>query len=335
MADTLPSRTSTTPARPIGGAPGDLARTVGAMMLQWSNVIALVLLIVVSSMLSPYFLETRNLFNVLRGASIIGIVSIGMTFVILNRGIDLSVGSIVGVATATTALLAPYGFGFAVGAALVLSSLVGVVNGLIITRLKLQPFIATLAMLIFARGAVYIYTDGNNIIVRDAPAWFSFIGSGHIGSVPVPIVLFFAVWAISLYVQKNTRFGRYIFAVGANEDASRLYGIHVDRIKLGVYTISGFLSGLAGVILVSRLLVAEPNAGQLYELEAIAATLIGGTTFDGGIGGVGGTILGVLIMSLLGNILNLTDVSPYFQMLLQGLIIIVAVVVSEARQRRR
>ncbi len=304
-------------------------------LLRWSNLIALLLLIAIASSLSPYFLEPRNLFNVMRGASIIGVVAIGMTFVIINRGIDLSVGSIVGMATAIVALLAPYDYAMAVGVAVVASVIAGLVNGLMITRLNLQPFIATLASLIFIRGLVYIYTDGNNIILRDAPKWFDFIGSGYIGPVPVPIVIFVVIWIVSLFVLKNTRFGRHVYAVGANEDAARLYGININMVKLKVYAIIGLLCSIAGVVLVSRLMVSEPNAGQLYELDAIAATLIGGTTFDGGVGGVGGTLLGVTILALLGNILNLMGVSPYYRMLLQGSIIVIAVVVSEVRQRKR
>lgn len=304
-------------------------------LLRWSNLIALLLLIAIAGSLSPYFLVPRNLFNVMRGASIIGVVAIGMTFVIINRGIDLSVGSIVGMATAIVALLAPYDYAMAVGVAVVASVIAGLVNGLMITRLNLQPFIATLASLIFIRGLVYIYTDGNNIILRDAPKWFDFIGSGYIGPVPVPIVIFVVIWIVSLFVLKNTRFGRHVYAVGANEDAARLYGININMVKLKVYAIIGLLCSIAGVVLVSRLMVSEPNAGQLYELDAIAATLIGGTTFDGGVGGVGGTLLGVTILALLGNILNLMGVSPYYRMLLQGSIIVIAVVVSEVRQRKR
>lgn len=305
-------------------------------LLSWSNVIALLVLLGVSASLSPHFLDPRNIFNVLRGASITGIVAIGMTFVILNRGIDLSVGSIVGIASAATALLMPVvGAELAVAIALVLALAFGAVNGLLITRLSLQPFIATLASLIFIRGLVYIYTDGANILIRDAPPWFKALGNGHVGMVPVPLIIFLLVWLIAIIVLRLTRFGRHVYAVGASEHAARLYGIRVDWVKVRVYAISGLLSGLAGVILASRIISAEPNAGQLFELDAIAATLIGGTTFDGGVGGVGGTLLGVLIMAVLDNILNLMDVSPYVKMLMQGSIIVLAVVVSEARQKRR
>ena len=241
MADTLPSRTSTTPARPIGGAPGDLARTVGAMMLQWSNVIALVLLIVVSSMLSPYFLETRNLFNVLRGASIIGIVSIGMTFVILNRGIDLSVGSIVGVATATTALLAPYGFGFAVrrGVGPVVAGRRGQRPDHHAAQASAVHRHAGHADLRSRRG-LHLHRPATTSSYATPRRGFPSSDQGTSDRCRYRSCCSSPSGRSGLYVQKNTRFGRYIFAVGANEDASRLYGIHVDRIKLGVYTISGF-----------------------------------------------------------------------------------------------
>lgn len=304
------------------------------LLVRYSNVLALVLLLAVASLLSPYFLSSRNILNVLRGATMIGLVSIGMTYVILNRGIDLSAGSIVGISAALTAGFAPYGVGAAVLVGVAAGVAVGIVNGLLITRLRLQPFIATLSTMIFVRGLVYIYTDGSNVIVRDASATFTFLGSGFIGPVPAPVVLFAIVWLIAALTLRYTVFGRAVYAVGANEEAARLSGIAVERNKVLVYTVSGLLAGLAGVVLASRLTVGEPNAGTLYELDAIAATLIGGTTFDGGVGGVGGTVLGVLIMAFLSNVLNLLNVSPYSQMLLKGVIIVLAVVMSEWRKRR-
>jgi ribose/xylose/arabinose/galactoside ABC-type transport system permease subunit len=305
---------------------------IGDLLLTWSNVGALILLIVIASLISPYFLNSRN---ILRGASMVGIVSIGMTVVILSRGIDLSVGSLLGVAAVVSASLAPYGIAIAGTTAVLAAGLLGLANGLLITKLRLQPFIATVAMLIFARGLVYIHTNGSNIPVHEASPWFTFLGSGYIGPIPVPIIVFALVWLVVAYVLRHTQFGRHVYAVGANEEAARLFGIDVDLVKIKVYALSGLLAGLAGVVTVSRLTVAEANAGQLMELDAIAATLIGGTTFDGGVGGVNGTILGVLILALLGNILNLVGVSPFAQMLVQGTIIVVAVVVSDLRQRRR
>jgi ribose/xylose/arabinose/galactoside ABC-type transport system permease subunit len=305
-----------------------------AFSLRWSNVLALLALIVAASFLSPYFLEMRNIMNVLRGASVLCIVAVGMTLVILSRGVDLSVGSILGVSGATLALLAATDVRLAIAAALVAGIAAGLVNGVLIAWLGLQPFIATVATLISIRGLVYIVSDGSNIIVRDPPAWFEAIGSGHVGPVPIPILIAAVVVLSAIFLLKQTRFGRHVYAVGANEEAARLYGVNVRRTKILVYCISGFLAALASIIQVSRLTVAEPNAGQLAELDAIAATLIGGTTFDGGVGGVPGTVLGVLILAVLGNILNLKGVSPFVQMVLQGGIIVIAVVVSELRQRK-
>lgn len=303
-------------------------------LAQSSNVLALILLLIIASLLSPYFLSTRNIFNVLRGASMIGIVAIGMTFVILNRGIDLSVGSLVGVSAALAASFAPYGVAAAILVALGAGLGLGLVNGLLITMLRLQPFIATLGMLIFARGLVFVHTNGSNIVVENPSEAFQFLGSGYVGPVPAPVILFVVIWLAAAWVLKYTVFGREIYAVGANEEAARLSGINVNRNKVLVYCVSGVLAGLAGFVMASRLTVGEPNGGTLYELDAIAATLIGGTTFDGGVGGVGGTVLGVLILSFLSNILNLLNISPYSQMLLKGVIIVLAVVVSEWRKRK-
>ena len=306
-----------------------------AVGLRWSNVAALLGLILAASLLSPYFFDLHNIMNVLRGASVLCIVAVGMTLVILSRGVDLSAGSILGVSGATAALLATNDPRIAVVAALVAGSAVGLVNGVLIAWLGLQPFIATVATLIAVRGLVYIISDGANIIVRDPPRWFEAIGSGHLGPVPVPVFIAAAVVLVFVFLLTQTPFGRHVYAVGANEEAARLYGVNVRRAKILVYCISGFLAALASIIQVSRLTVEEPNAGQLLELDAISATLIGGTTFDGGVGGVPGTVLGVLILAVLGNLLNLKGVSPFVQMVLQGSIIIVAVVVSELKQRRR
>ena len=313
--------------------PNTAARRIGHWLLQYSDAAALLTLFVVAAILSPHFLDLRNLMNVLRGASPMAIVAIGMTIVILSRGIDLSVGSILGASAMLVAMIAPHDPAIAIVAALAGGTALGLFNGILITKFRMQPFIATLAMLIFARGIVYIVTDGANIVVRQPPTWFTFIGSGYIGSVPMPVIIAVSVWIVAAYILGRTRFGRHIYAVGAKEEAARLYGIKVDRLKICVYAASGLLGALAGIILVSRLTVAEPNAGQLIELDAISAALIGGTTFAGGVGGVFGTALGILILAILGNVLNLMSVSPFVQMLLQGVIIVVSVIVSDQRSR--
>jgi ribose/xylose/arabinose/galactoside ABC-type transport system permease subunit len=308
-------------------------RLAKSFALRNSHVVTLVLLLVVAALASPYFFSTRNIMNVLRGAAPMMIISVGMTIIILSRGIDLSVGSILGVAAMLVGVLMPYGAGVAIVAALVAGVALGAVNGALITKLKLEPFIATLAMLIAARGIVYIVTGGANLVLNDSPAWFKAIGSGYLWFVPIPVVIAVLVWIYAAYLLSWSRLGRHIYAVGANEEAARLYGIPCDRVKIKIYALSGLFAAIAGVILASRLNVSEPNAGQLIELNAISATLIGGTTFDGGVGGVWGTVIGVLILAILGNILNLVGVSPFVQMLLQGVIIVLAVVMSEARNR--
>ncbi|MFI5342105.1 MAG: ABC transporter permease [Candidatus Methylomirabilales bacterium] len=330
----IPSNTSAPAAVPTTSPGWDLSLGgIGRLLIRWSNIWALALLFIISAIISPYFLGVTNIFNVLRGASMVGIVSIGMTFVILNRGIDLSVGSILGLSAALGAGMAQQGIASVLPVSLAVGTFLGLINGLIITRLRLQPFIATLGMLIFVRGIVYIYTNGSIIVVQSPPDSFTFLGSGRVGPVPIPVILFILVWAMAAYVLTRTVYGREVYAVGANEEAARLSGINVEQNRVLVYCISGFLASLAGVVLVSRLTAGEPNAGTLFELDGIAATLIGGTAFEGGIGGVHGTIAGVLILAFLGNILNLTNVSPYTQMLLKGVIIVLAVVVSELKNR--
>jgi len=321
----------TAPAAPTATT----AKRVGMFLLNYSHVITFLVLIIAASVASPNFLSTVNLLNVVRGASMVGVVAIGMTVVILCRGIDLSAGSLVGVAAVGAAALAGQGSAVAWTGALVLTTMLGVINGVIITKLKLQPFIATLAMMIFARGSIFLFSDGGDTYAQGADAAFKWLGSGYIFGIPVPVVLFLALWLILAYVMKHTRWGRHVYAVGANEEAARVYGIPVDRIKIQVYALAGLMAGIAGLILVSRVSVAEPNSGNLFELDAIAATLIGGTSFDGGVGAVSGTILGVLILAIITNLLNLLGVSAFVQMLAMGLIIVVAVVISDQRNRQR
>ncbi|MDA8253804.1 MAG: ABC transporter permease [Rhodospirillales bacterium] len=310
-----------------------LRASVAAHSVALGNFFALVLLLVFGSILSPHFLSVQNIFNVLRGASMVGIVSVGMTFVILNRGIDLSVGSLVGIASVLMAGFMPFGFvGWAILPA-VAAMLLGVANGLLITVARLQPFIATLGMMIFARGLVYLYSDGSPIVAQNVPWAVKKLGSGYLGVVPVPVVMFLVCAVVGHVVLRRTIFGREIYAVGANEEAARLAGIRTRINQIKVYAVSGLLAGISGVVLTARLGVGDPNSGSMYELDAIAACMIGGTTFDGGVGSVRGTVIGVLILAFLSNILNLLGISPYSQMVLKGLIIIAAVIIGEFRKR--
>jgi ribose/xylose/arabinose/galactoside ABC-type transport system permease subunit len=315
------------PAAPAGGY------RVGTL-LRWSNVGVIVLLVAVASLLSQHFLTVRNIMNILRGTSMMGLTALGMTVVIVNRGVDLSVGSVAGLAAVLAAGLQPYGVGPAWSVALAVGVGLGLVNGLLIARLRLQPFVATLAMLIFARGLVYVYSDGSNVLVPNPSPLFVFLGSGYVGPVPVPVAIWAVAYAALAVAMKHSIFGRHVMLVGANPEAAHVLGIDVARNRIQVYALSGALAGLAGMVLTSRLTVGDPQAGNLYELDAIAAVLIGGTTFEGGVGTLHGTIAGTLILAILSNILNLVGVSPYFQIVVKGVVIVVAVVLSELRYRQ-
>ena len=318
----------TLPARP-GGRPRADA------ILRWSNVGVIVLLFAIASLLSEHFLTVRNIMNILRGTSMMGITALGMTVVVLNRGVDLSVGSVAGLAAVLAAGLQLWGVGTAWSIALLVGVLLGFTNGLMIALLRLQPFVATLAMLIFARGLVYLYSQGSNVLVLNPHPLFIFLGSGYVWVFAVPVLIWMAVYVVLALVLKHTIFGRHVNLVGANPDAAHVLGINVNWNRIQVYTLSGALAGLAGIVLTSRLTVGDPQAGNLYELDAIAAALIGGTTFDGGVGNVHGTIAGTVILAVLSNILNLIGVSPYFQIIVKGIIIVVAVVLSELRHQQK
>lgn len=305
---------------------------------KWINIVLLLdkyrvlliflLLIIVASFLSDAFLTTSNLLNVLRQVSIIAIASVGMTLIILTAGIDLSVGSIMAFAGAVLAgvISAGVSLPLAIIIALVVGIVLGAFNGFIIAKGKVPAFIATLAVMVIARGMTLVFTEGNPIVVSE-PA-FRFIGGGTIFGIPFPIILMFVVFAIMYWVLKHTTFGRYIYAIGGNEEASRLAGISVDRVKIAVYALAGLFASISALIYTSRLMSAQPTAGSGMELDAIAAVIIGGTSLTGGKGGVTGTLIGALIMGVLDNILNLTNVSPFYQDIAKGLVILFAVLID-------
>jgi len=286
------------------------------------------LLLIVASFLSDAFLTTNNLFNVFRQVSIIAIMSVGMTLVIITAGIDLSVGSVMAFSGAILAgvIAAGVSLPIAIIACLAVGIVLGAFNGFIIAKGKVPAFIATLAVMVIARGMTLVFTQGNPIVISN-PA-FRFIGSGTIFGIPFPIVLMLVIFAFMYWVLKHTTFGRYIYAIGGNEEASRLAGISVDRVKISVYALSGLFASMSALIYTSRLMSAQPNAGTGMELDAIAAVIIGGTSLAGGKGGVTGTLIGALIMGVLDNILNLTNVSPFYQDIAKGLVILAAVLID-------
>lgn len=303
---------------------------------------SLILLIVFSSLISiinPRFLTWGNLSNVFRQTSINAIISAGMTFVILTSGIDLSVGSILGFSSAVAAKMIASGYNIFLSllVALVIGAVSGMVNGIIITKGKVQPFIATLAMMILLRGSTMVFTSGKPIAVtgNHISPIFRFIGTGTIRlfflpiRVPVPIIIMAIAFVICYYILTQTQFGRHIYAVGGNEEASLLSGVNTTKVKILAYTISGILASIAGVIVTSRLSSAQPGAGDGFELDAIAAVVLGGTSLVGGQGTIAGTIIGALIIGILNNALNLMDVQSYYQMIAKAIVILIAVLLDK------
>lgn len=303
-----------------------------SLLIKYKSLVGLLLLIVVVSILSPSFLSTRNILNILRQTSVNAIIAAGMTFVILTGGIDLSVGSVLALSGAFAASLLASGQSIivAVIAAIVVGAVVGFLNGFVIAKGKLQPFIATLATMTILRGVTLVFTDGKPITLGSNALAMAFgkIGGGTILGVPSPVVITILVFITCYYILNYTKMGRYTYALGGNEEATKLSGLNTDRIKIWVYTISGILSAVAGIIITSRLYSAQPTAGTGYELDAIAAVVLGGTKLTGGKGKISGTIIGALIIGVLSNALNILDVSSYYQMMVKGIVILIAVLLD-------
>ena len=306
-----------------------------AWWLDQKSWITLLVLIAVVSFLNPNFFTTDNILNILRQTSINAIIAMGMTFVIITAGIDLSVGSVLALCSAIAASLIALEVPVLVAlpTSLLAGAILGALNGLIIAKAKVQAFIATLVMMTLLRGVTMVYTDGRPISPGFTPeadvlAWF---GTGYFIGVPVPVWLMFLVFILAWYLLNHTRLGRYVYAIGGNEAASRLSGINVDRVKIIVYSFCGFLAALAGIILTARLGSAQPSAGVGYELDAIAAVVLGGTSLLGGKGRIFGTLIGALIIGFLNNALNLLDVTSYYQLIVKAVVILLAVMVDNRR----
>lgn len=307
------------------------------LLMKYKSVIGLLLFSLIISILNPRFLSVPNILNILKQTSINSVIAAGMTFVILTGGIDLSVGSILAITGAIVATLISGGMNvfLAVIIGIIIGGAAGVLNGFIISKGKVQPFIATLATMTLIRGYTLVFTDGKPISIGTSKSAdiFSKIGSGYFLGVPIPVYIMIFVFALSYYILKHTPIGRYVFALGGNEEATKLSGINIDRIKLYVYGISGALSALAGIIITARLSSAQPQAGSGYELDAIAAVVLGGTSLAGGYGSVLGTVVGALIIGILNNALNLMDVSSYYQLLAKGFVILIAVLLDRKKNK--
>ena len=285
--------------------------------------------------LTPYFLTVSNLLNILEQTSINAIVAVGMTYVIISGGIDLSVGSLLALAgvVLATALHDGMPMPIAIAAALAIGGVFGSLSGVAITWGRLPPFIATLGMMSIARGCALLFTEGRPVSGFDAD--FRSVATARIAGIPAPVFVTAAVYLVAHFVLAETKFGRYVYALGGNEEATRLSGVNVKLYKSAVYAVSGLTSAIAAVLLTARLNSAQPIAGIMYELDAIAAVVIGGTSLVGGEGSLGGTLIGALIMGVLRNGLNLLSVSSFMQQVVIGLVIVGAVLIDTSLKSRK
>lgn len=307
-------------------------------LIEQRSIIALLVLITIVSSISPNFFTIDNLLNILRQTSVNAIIAVGMTFVILTAGIDLSVGSILALTGAVAASLVNMELSIFVVIPLVLlfGTLLGGISGIIVAKGKVQAFIATLVTMTLLRGVTMVYTDGRPISLgfSDVADQFSFLGTGYLLGIPFPIWLMAIIFIVAWYLLKHTPIGRYIYALGGNEAATSLSGINVDKVKIFVYAVSGLLATVAGLIVTSRLSSAQPTAGVSYELDAIAAVVVGGTSLMGGKGRITGTLIGALIIGFLNNALNLLDISSYYQMIAKSIVILLAVLTDHFCSRK-
>ncbi|MEY4761523.1 MAG: ribose transporter permease [Pseudomonadota bacterium] len=315
-------------------------------LARFQSLAALLIMVVALSLSSDAFLTPDNGWNILRQISINLCLSIGMTLVILTGGIDLSVGAILGLAGAIAAGLLKHGVALpalgvhldvtvsgAILSGIAVGGVLGFCNGWTIARLQLPPFVATLAMLSIARGLAFLWTGG--FPVTGLGPDFGYIGTGRPLGIPMPVLEVTVLALLAMVLCHRTAFGRHLYAIGGSERAARLTGIGVDRIKMAVYAMAGALSGIAGLIVTARLDSAQPNAGLGYELDSIAAVVIGGTSLSGGRGSIAGTVLGCLIIGVLNNGLFLLDVSPFWQQVIKGGVVLVAVAMDRLSANSR
>src|ERR1700739_1947202 len=302
-------------------------------------------MLIVASILSPAFLSPTNLINIVRQMSVVGLIALGVTGVIVSGGIDLSSGSVVGLSAVVAASLAqdpeystPYYPGLhlplivAVLAACVVGALGGLINGSLVAKTRIPPFIATLGTFTAIRGLALLYTGGRPI--SDLTDSYNFIGQGDVFGLPVPIIILVVMAVVTHILYAHTKFGKYIYAIGGNEQAARVSGIDAAKYKMLIYVYAGFLAGMAGLVVSSRIGSGQPGLGVGYELDAIAAAVIGGSSLSaGGIGTVAGTIVGALIIGVLNNILDLMNVSAYWQQIIKGCIIVGAVIIDQLKHR--
>ena len=308
---------------------GDILATYGIL------IVLIALSVVFAVMTSGQFFALENIFNILKQVAVVGIMSVGMTMVLLTGGIDLSIGSIAGVGCVVTASLLLRGMNvwLVVPAVLGISTVIGLLNSFFINELQIPPLITTLAMMTSIRGVAYLITGGLPIFGFKSDLLF--LGQGYVGFIPVPVIVMVIVFIVGIVFVQNTRYGRYMYGVGGNEEATRLSGISVKKIKYVVYSISGLLAGLAGMVMLARINSGTPKMGQGYEMDVITAVVLGGVSISGGEGKLGFVVVGVLIMGVLTNGLILLNVQEYVQWVIKGLALISAVGLDRFIQKRK
>lgn len=309
-------------------------KKMGDYLSKLGPLLALLVLIIIVSIMNPSFLSVNNLLNLLRQVSANGFIAFGMTFVILTGGIDLSVGSTLALSSAFTAGMIANGINpvLSVLTGLLSGAMLGAINGILVSKGKMAPFIATLATMTIYRGSTLVFTDGNPITGLGDSFFFSFLGRGYLFGIPFPVILMFVIFLILAILLHRTAFGRKTYAIGGNEKAAFIAGVKIDRIKILIYSISGLMASISGMIITSRLNSAQPTAGQAYEMDAIAAVVLGGTSLSGGRGRIFGTLIGALIIGTLNNGLNLLGVSSFYQQIVKGIVIVIAVLLDRKRK---
>lgn len=311
------------------------SKKIGKIISKYGMLLILFALSGMLAMLKPQFLTTSNLINIFRQVSVTGTIALGVTFIIIAAGTDLSSGSVVALTGVIVAIVLKKtsSIGLAILVGLGMGGLTGFISGALIAVTGIAPFIATLGMMTAARGAALLLSDGRPI--TDLSEGFLKIGSGIVLGIPIPVIIFLTMGIVSYILLSKTRFGKYVYAIGGNESAAKVCGINVMKMKMAIYTYAGLMTGIAAIILTSRVGSGNPTAALSYELDAISAAVIGGTSFDGGIGTISGTIIGALIMGVLTNGLSLLGVSPYWQQVIKGGIIVGAVVADAYKNKQK
>ncbi len=324
---------TSTPAE--AGARMDALGLARRVLGTYGILVVLVVLCLLFGLMSPVFFSAENILNILRQVAVVGIVAVGMTFVILTGGIDLSVGSIIGIASVFTAKLMLGGMpaAWAVLLTLAICALAGLFNGLVVNELFIPPLVATLGTMTALRGVAFLISGG--LPVFGFSNSLSFLGQGYLWRIPIPVIIMAVTFALGFLLLDSTRFGRYVYGVGGNEEATRLSGVGVKSIKALVYTISGLLSGIAGIVLLSRINSGQPKAGQGYEMDVVTAVVIGGVSIAGGEGNILLVVAGVLIMGVLSNGMILLNMNEYVQWVVKGLVLLAAVGFDRVSQRRK